>query len=37
MTVRAIGKLNGAGELADIPQKAPNGDILSAPIIINLP
>src|ERR1043166_480761 len=37
MTVRAIGKLNGAVDLADIPQKAPNGDVISEPIIINLP
>jgi tartrate-resistant acid phosphatase type 5 len=37
MTVRAIGKLNEAGELADIPQKAPNGNIVPEPIIINIP
>ena len=37
MTIRAIGRLNEAGELADIPRKKPNGDVISEPITIALP
>lgn len=37
MTIRAIGQLNGGGELVDIPRKAPSGDVISEPIIVNLP
>jgi tartrate-resistant acid phosphatase type 5 len=37
MTIRAIGRLDGAGELVDIPRKAPSGDIVSEPIIVNIP
>lgn len=37
MTVRAIGKLNGAGELVDIPRKARNGNVISEPIVVDLP
>jgi tartrate-resistant acid phosphatase type 5 len=37
MTIRAIGKLNGVGELVDIPRKSPSGAVVSEPIIVNLP
>ena len=37
MTVRALGQLNEVGEFVDIPRKAPNGNIVSEPMIINLP
>ena len=37
MTVRAIGKLDGAGELVDISRKARNGNVVSEPIVVNLP
>ncbi|HET9714074.1 MAG TPA: hypothetical protein VFP64_19470, partial [Pyrinomonadaceae bacterium] len=37
MTVRAIGALDSAGELVDVPRKAPNGDEVKEPIVINLP
>ena len=37
MTVRAIGQLNGAGELVDIPRKTPTGKLVSEPMVINIP
>ncbi|HXQ74048.1 MAG TPA: metallophosphoesterase, partial [Pyrinomonadaceae bacterium] len=37
MTIRAIGALNGAGNLVDIPRKAPSGSNFSEPMVINLP